>query len=111
LCNDLHHGQFLRVASNKVEEGKLVKVFRLLIRRLDNLEISQYSSQPVPISSYLVVPRLQSSSGQLVPYILPIHSFSHFKRNLQISTLDSKIKSSLLILNEMKSNLGIPFLL
>jgi hypothetical protein len=58
-----------------------------------------------------VIARLQSSSSQLIPNILPIHSFSHLQRNSQISTFNSQIESSLLILDEMKCDLGIPFLL
>ena len=58
-----------------------------------------------------MITRLQSGSSQLIPNILPIHSFSHFQRDSQVSTFNSQIESSLLILDEMKCDLGIPFLL
>jgi len=61
--------------------------------------------------THLVVTRFQSGSSQLVPDILPIHRFSHFQRNSQVSTFNSQVESSLLILDEMKCDLGISFLL
>lgn len=58
-----------------------------------------------------MVTRLESSSSKLVPNLLFIKSLGHLQRDLQVSTFNSQIESSLLILDEMKSNLGISLLL
>jgi len=61
--------------------------------------------------THLVITRLQSGSSQFIPNILPIHRFGHFQRNSQVSTFNSQVEPSLLILDEMKCDLGISFLL
>lgn len=58
-----------------------------------------------------MITRFQSGSSQLIPNILPIHRFSHLQRNSQVSTFNSQVEPSLLILDEMECDLGISFLL
>ena len=58
-----------------------------------------------------MITRLESSSSKLVPDLLLVKSLGHLQRNLQVSTFNSQVESGLLILDEMKCDLGIPFLL
>lgn len=58
-----------------------------------------------------MVSRLESSTGKLVPDILPVDSLGHLQRDLQVPALDGEVESCLLVLDEMKSDLGVTLLL
>jgi hypothetical protein len=58
-----------------------------------------------------VVALLERCSSKAVPYIFPVHCSSHLQSNLQVSTLDSEVESSLLILHKVKCDLGVTLLL
>lgn len=54
---------------------------------------------------------LQRSSSKSIPNFIPIYRPSHLQSDLQVSAFNSEIKSRLLVLNEVKCDLGISLLL
>ena len=58
-----------------------------------------------------MVTRLESGARKLVPYVLPVDSFGHLERDLEISTFDGEVESRLLILYKVQSDLGVSLLL
>lgn len=54
---------------------------------------------------------LQRSGTQPLPNVMPVNSPSHLQRNRQVTTLNSKIEPSLLILHKVESDLGVSLLL
>jgi hypothetical protein len=54
---------------------------------------------------YLVVSLFESLLTETRPVILPVDRLGHFESDIEVSTFDSEIEASCLVLNEMKSDL------
>lgn len=61
--------------------------------------------------THCVIALLQRRCPQSDPNILPVHSPSHLQCYLKIAALDGQVESGLLILHEVKRDLGVTLLL
>lgn len=95
FCNLKHLTEFLNVSSDKVEEGKTLVVLGTLVSHFHNL----------------VVTLAKSSNTKAVPALLIIQHLSSLEGNGNVSTLQGKVKTGLLILDEMKGDLWEALLL
>mmetsp|Transcript_51841 Transcript_51841/g.105519 ORF Transcript_51841/g.105519 Transcript_51841/m.105519 type:complete len:671 (+) Transcript_51841:722-2734(+) len=90
-----HLRQLLRVAGEQVEEGQPLKVFRLLVRHLDDL----------------VVPLPQRLDAELVPAVLVLERGRRGERDLDVAALDGEVEARFLVLDKLESHLGEALLL
>jgi len=56
---------------------------------------------------YLVVSLFESLLTETRPVVLPIDRLCHLESDIEVSTFDSEIEASCLVLNEMKSDLSV----
>lgn len=66
---------------------------------------SQQGAVPGKMGAHLVVPLFQSGLGEAPPTIGPVNSPGGLEGNVQIATLNSKVKPSVLVLHKMECNL------
>ena len=95
LCNLGHAVQFVVVAGSEVQERQLVEVAQFLVAHLHDLVVSVR----------------QCLGTETLPKLGSVELFGHLYGNIEVATLNRKLKSSLRVLHKLESNLGVALLL